>query len=118
RGVVSMIRWHHERCDGGGYPDGIPRDAIPLEVRVLSVADVYDSLANLRPYRPAMPHPRCLEILRSDAECGGLDPDLVDVFCRMMESNAPGVACRCAKPDASSSAVLSCSASSFDSALS
>jgi putative two-component system response regulator len=92
RGVVSMIRSHHERCDGGGYPDGLSRDAIPLEVRVLSVADVYDSLANIRPYRPAMPHGRCLEVLRSDSECGGLDPDLVDEFCRMMETGAPNAA--------------------------
>ncbi len=80
RDTIPLIRWHHERMDGLGYPDGLAGECIPPVVRILSVADVYDSLASARPYRTAMPHARCLEILRRSAAEGGLDPDLVRVF--------------------------------------
>jgi putative two-component system response regulator len=73
RDAVPMIRWHHERLDGRGYPDGLFGAAIPLLVRILSVADVYDSLSSARPYRAAIPHPQCLEILRREAAGGGHD---------------------------------------------
>ena len=52
--VIPLIRWHHERCDGRGYPDGLVKSQVPKIVRILSVADVYDSLSSKRPYRPAM----------------------------------------------------------------
>jgi putative two-component system response regulator len=84
RDVIPLIRWHHERLDGRGYPDGLRGDAIPLLVRILSVADVYDALASERPYRPALAHAKCLDILRSDAAGGGLDADLVACFCRTL----------------------------------
>jgi putative two-component system response regulator len=80
RDVLPLIRWHHERMDGKGYPDGLPGDAIPLLVRVLSVADVYDALASERPYRTAMPHDQCREVMTTDADRGGLDPELVRVY--------------------------------------
>ena len=80
RDALPLIRWHHERLDGTGYPDGLAGGAIPLPVRVLTVADVYDALASDRPYRPAMPHGRCREVMGEDAGRGGLDPDLVRVF--------------------------------------
>jgi putative two-component system response regulator len=78
--ALPLIRWHHERCDGRGYPDGLLGGDIPLAVRILSVADVYDAVSSGRPYRPALPQRRCLELLREDADLGGLDPELVDVF--------------------------------------
>lgn len=81
RDVIPHIRWHHERMDGRGYPDGLFGGSIPLAVRVLSVADVYDALATARPYRPALAPDECLRILRADAAGGGLDPELVEVFC-------------------------------------
>jgi putative two-component system response regulator len=81
--VLPLIRWHHERLDGRGYPDGLSGEKIPFLVRVLSVADVYDALSSERPYRPAMPHEQCLEIMRGDAESGGLDPILVENFIRL-----------------------------------
>lgn len=81
REVIPFIRWHHERMDGGGYPDGIFGASIPVAVRVLSVADVYDALASERPYRPALPLDECIEILRSDSRSGGLDSELVEAFC-------------------------------------
>jgi putative two-component system response regulator len=80
RDAVPLIRWHHERLDGKGYPDGLSGDAIPLLVRVLSVADIYDSLASERPYRGPLPHETCLEILRDNALDGGLDLELVTLF--------------------------------------
>lgn len=80
RDVLPLIRWHHERLDGTGYPDGLKGDAIPLAVRVLSVADVYDALASDRPYRPAMPHDQCHDVMVRNAATGGLDPDLVSAF--------------------------------------
>lgn len=83
RASLPIIRWHHERLDGAGYPDGLRGDEIPLLVRVVSVADVYDALASDRPYRPAMPHTECLATMRASAASGGLDPDLVECFARL-----------------------------------
>src|SRR5262249_13852048 len=56
RDTVPLIRWHHERLDGRGYPDGLKGDQIPHLVRILAVADVYDALLSERPYRAAVPH--------------------------------------------------------------
>lgn len=82
--TLPLIRWHHERLDGKGYPDGLYGEQIPRLVRVLSVADVYDALASQRPYRRSMPHERCLEMLRENAASGGLDAELVLVFCSLI----------------------------------
>lgn len=79
--TIPLIRWHHERMDGRGYPDKLIGSRIPLLVRVLSVADVYDALSSDRPYRLGKPLNECLRILRDDADGGGLDSDLVDEFC-------------------------------------
>jgi HD-GYP domain-containing protein (c-di-GMP phosphodiesterase class II) len=53
RPIRNVIRHHHERVDGGGYPDGLKGDEIPLLSRIISVADTYDALTSMRPYRPA-----------------------------------------------------------------
>lgn len=84
RDALPLIRWHHERLDGQGYPDGLSGDAIPLLVRVLSVADVYDALTSARPYRPALSVAESLDLLRRDAAGGGLDSELVECFCQLM----------------------------------
>jgi putative two-component system response regulator len=84
RGVIPLIRWHHERPNGRGYPDGLGGEDIPLVVRVLSVADVYDALTSARPYRAALSPERCLAVLDEEAACGGLDPDLVRAFHEVM----------------------------------
>jgi putative two-component system response regulator len=89
RDVIPLIRWHHERLDGRGYPDGLSGDAIPYLVRILSVADVYDALASERPYRPALAHAKCVDILQSDAAGGGLDAELVACFCRTVSAPLP-----------------------------
>jgi putative two-component system response regulator len=84
RDTVPLIRWHHERMDGAGYPDGLCGSQIPLLVRILSVADVFDALASPRPYRPAMSQERCLQVLTETAEGGGLDPELVLEFAQVI----------------------------------
>jgi putative two-component system response regulator len=80
RDVLPLIRWHHERMSGKGYPDGLIGEAIPLLVRVLAVGDVYDALTSHRPYRPSMSHERCREVMVEDAAQGGLDAELVQIF--------------------------------------
>jgi putative two-component system response regulator len=91
RETFPLVRWHHERLDGRGYPDGLFGGSIPLLVRVLSVADVYDALSSARPYRRALPPAQCFEILRTEGAGGGLDPELVRSFCQCM-AGAPAAA--------------------------
>src|SRR5262249_30088893 len=78
--VIPMIRWHHERLDGSGYPDRIRGEEIPLLVRLLAIADSYDAMASVRPYRAGLPHAECLKRLRADAGKGKLDLGLVEHF--------------------------------------
>jgi len=75
---AAFIRHHHERWDGGGYPDGLAGGAIPLGARIVAVADVFDALTSPRPYRAAIPHDAALARLRDEAG-RGLDPELVTV---------------------------------------
>ncbi|WP_461680540.1 HD-GYP domain-containing protein [Solidesulfovibrio sp.] len=78
-GIVDMVRAHHERFDGGGYPLGLSGRAIPLGARIISVADSLSAMLQTRPYRPAMGFADArLEIVR----CAGsqFDPDVVDAF--------------------------------------
>jgi putative two-component system response regulator len=86
RATLPLIRWHHERANGTGYPDGLSGSAIPRTARLLAVADVYDALASDRPYRPAMTHPECLRIMREDAAGGGLDRELVEALVEELKS--------------------------------
>ncbi len=78
--VIPLVRWHHERPNGRGYPDGLRGDDIPLLVRVLSVADVFDALHSARPYRPAISLPDCMKILHKSGQDGDLDAELVRCF--------------------------------------
>jgi cyclic di-GMP phosphodiesterase len=81
--VIPMIRWHHERLDGSGYPDRLRGGKIPLLVRLLSIADSYDAMASPRPYRAGLPHAECVRRLRADAADGRLDGDLIAQFCAL-----------------------------------
>jgi putative two-component system response regulator len=83
--VLPLIRHHHERFDGGGYPDGLKGSAIPLGARIISVADGYDALTSERPYRHAYPPIEAMKILRANAG-GQWDPQLVELFCQMVET--------------------------------
>ena len=80
RPILPVIRHHHEKMDGSGYPDGLCGDAIPLKARILQVADIYDALTTDRPYREALPHNEALSILFAEVENGWLDASIVSKF--------------------------------------
>src|SRR5579872_4183363 len=68
--VLPLIRSHHERWDGSGYPDGLRGEEIPLLARVLQVADIYDALTSPRPYKPAYEPKEALRILEAETDRG------------------------------------------------
>jgi len=74
-----IVRHHHERWDGRGYPDGLRGSAIPHEAALLSIVDAYDAMTSNRPYRQGMAHERALDILR-DGAGSQWNPDLVREF--------------------------------------
>jgi putative two-component system response regulator len=80
RAVLPIIRHHHERQDGSGYPDGLRGEAIPVTARILQVVDVFDALTMDRPYRRAIARPAALEILEVEAARGLLDLRIVHGF--------------------------------------
>ena len=82
-----VIRHHHERVDGSGYPDGLAGSGIPLGARIVAIADVYDALTSDRPYRPAMSMETALAEVRAQAG-RGLDGELVQVFVESMQDDA------------------------------
>jgi HD-GYP domain-containing protein (c-di-GMP phosphodiesterase class II) len=88
-GLSTIAARHHEKLDGSGYPDGLRGDQIPLESRIITVADIYDALtAADRPYKASLPHVAARDILWSEADRGRLDPALVEIF---VEQNLHGV---------------------------
>jgi putative two-component system response regulator len=88
--VLQLIRHHHERYDGRGYPDGLRGDAIPHEVRLLSIVDAYDALTSHRSYRPApLTHDAAISTLRREAAGGKWDPQMVEQFSAMLGASAP-----------------------------
>jgi putative two-component system response regulator len=78
--LLVLIRGHHERLDGRGYPDGLTAERIPLPLRCLTIADVYDALTSNRAYRKAMPREAALRIMREEATVGMWDIALIDLF--------------------------------------
>lgn len=79
--VVPTVKYHHEMWDGGGYPEGLSKEDIPLTARILSIADAYDTLRGARPYRPAVSRDDARKFLLNGAG-GQFDPKLVDLFLR------------------------------------
>jgi putative two-component system response regulator len=86
RTVLPIIRHHHERWDGSGYPDGLSGDAIPLLARLLQIADVYDALTTNRPYRGALTQSEAWEILQSEVDRGWWDGNIVREFRGMIST--------------------------------
>jgi putative two-component system response regulator len=78
RYVLPIIRHHHEKLDGSGYPDGLQGEAIPLTARIMSVVDVYDALSTDRPYRKALPMEEAFGVLRKEVGRGWWDGMLVN----------------------------------------
>jgi len=85
--ALNIVRWHHEKYDGSGIPDGMSGDAIPLEARIAAVADTFDAMTSVRPYRPGVPLQDTLAELR---RCSGtqFDPICVAAFFEALDSGA------------------------------
>jgi putative two-component system response regulator len=84
--LLHLIRGHHERLNGTGYPDRLKGDAVPVPLRCLTIADVYDALTSDRAYRRALPRDSALRIIREEAEMGMWDPRLIDLFAATLEN--------------------------------
>jgi HD domain len=78
--LTSMVEHHHERLDGTGYPHSLSGREIPLGARIIAVADTFDAITSGRPYRPASPHKKAIDILKEEAGTR-LDPAVVRAFC-------------------------------------
>jgi len=76
---IAIARFHHEKWDGSGYPDGLAGEAIPLAARIVAVADVYDALRSKRPYKDAFTHEKSYAIIR-EGSGSHFDPALVEAF--------------------------------------
>ncbi|NUT50311.1 MAG: diguanylate cyclase [Saccharothrix sp.] len=87
--VADVIRQHHERWDGAGYPAGLTRDTIRIEARILSVCDAWAAMRADRPHRRALTHEQAVRELRA-GRGARFDPDLVDVFLTLLEQGAVG----------------------------
>ena len=95
--VRPIVRYHHERLDGTGYPEGLRGDQIPLLAQIMSVVDVFDALTTARRYKPALPPERAFAELRSEADRGWRNREVVDLVIRLgragkLVSPVPGVA--------------------------
>jgi putative two-component system response regulator len=78
--LLDLIRGHHERLDGRGYPDALQGDGVPVPLRCLTVADVYDAITSDRSYRKALPRDRAFKIMSEESSIGMWDARLVDLF--------------------------------------
>jgi cyclic di-GMP phosphodiesterase len=87
QGAVDIIRHHHERFDGAGYPDGLRREQIPLPARIFAVADSFDAMTSDRPYRDALAVDHALDEIRTGAGTQ-FDPEVVEEFLGMIEDRS------------------------------
>ena len=87
RSVLPIIRHHHEKMDGSGYPDGLKGDAIPLTARILQTVDIYDALTTDRPYRKALTPERAFGLMREEVKKGWWDGALVDELEAMVQTS-------------------------------
>lgn len=81
--VVPVIRHHHERWDGSGYPDGLAGEEIPLLARLLQIGDIYDALTSSRPYKDAISSAKALRLIREETARGWRDPRVVELFLKL-----------------------------------
>ena len=76
KAAYQICRWHHERWDGKGYPDGLKGEKIPISAQVVSIADVYDALTSERCYKKAFDHDTAIRMIL-DGQCGQFNPILM-----------------------------------------
>jgi putative two-component system response regulator len=84
RNVRPIVRHHHERLDGSGYPDGLRSGAVPLLAQIVGLVDVFDALTTERPYRHPIPRDRACEVIGDEARLGWRDRVLVDAFISLL----------------------------------
>ena len=84
--VVPIVRHHHERWDGAGYPDGLAREDIPVLARIFQLLDAFDALTSERPYKAAFTVRESIEILLKERQDGKWDPELLDRFIEFIEA--------------------------------
>ena len=89
--AYQIARWHHERWDGKGYPDGLKGDEIPIAAQVVSVADVHDALTSVRVYKDAIPHKEAIQMIL-DGKCGTFNPLLLDCLLEVQDQIAETLA--------------------------
>jgi putative two-component system response regulator len=85
-GVRPIVRHHHERRDGSGYPDGLTGDHIPLTAQIMGIVDVYDAMTSRRPYQDARPVDEAIDTLRKQVVIGWRSHELVEEFATMIRS--------------------------------
>ncbi|WP_295823654.1 HD domain-containing phosphohydrolase, partial [uncultured Deinococcus sp.] len=86
--TLEVIRSHHERWDGSGYPDGLRGTAIPLAARIFAVCDVYDALTHVRPYKDAWTHDAAVAEIRAKSGTH-FDPAVVEAFLALVTPPTP-----------------------------
>ncbi|HEY9739420.1 MAG TPA: two-component system response regulator [Coleofasciculaceae cyanobacterium] len=86
RGVIPIIRYHHERWDGSGYPEGLVGDEIPYIAQIFQIIDIYDALTSERPYKRAFTPTEALDIIAQETEKGWRNPKLVEQFTEFVKS--------------------------------
>lgn len=86
RGVIPIIRNHHERWDGSGYPDGLAGNNIPLLAQIFQIIDIYDALTHERPYKRAFSPEESLAIMREETTRGWRNPELMEKFATFIET--------------------------------
>jgi putative two-component system response regulator len=88
--VLPIIRHHHEKVDGTGYPDGLKGEQIPLLARIMTLADVYDALTTIRPYKAALTNEQALDTMAEEVQKGWWDASLFTEFRAMMTGGEKG----------------------------
>ena len=83
--AYQICRWHHERYDGRGYPDGLAGEEIPIAAQIVALADVYDALTSVRVYKPAFSHEKAIEMI-TNGECGAFNPLLLQCLLESTDS--------------------------------
>jgi len=84
--VLPIIRHHHEKFDGSGYPDGLRGENTPITARVMQIVDVYDALTTVRPYKPAFSITDALQTMKQEVARGWWDAQIFDQFEQLVRS--------------------------------
>ena len=84
--VLPIIRHHHEKFDGSGYPDGLRGENTPVTARVLQIVDVYDALTTVRPYKPAFSITDALQTMKLEVSKGWWDPEIFAEFEKLVRN--------------------------------